>query len=127
MNSLRHVLAMLALLLSFGSAQALNIQPYSPAALQAAQQAGQPVALHFHADWCPTCRAQEKVFQSLKGNASLPLTLLVVNYDKERELKRALKVRAQSTLIVYRGSQETRRSGGETEAAALRDALKSAL
>lgn len=127
MKSLRHVLAMLALLLSFGSAQALNIQPYSPAALQAAQQAGQPVALHFHADWCPTCRAQEKVFQSLKGDASLPLTLLVVNYDKERELKRALKVRAQSTLIVYRGSQETRRSGGETEAAVLRDALKSAL
>uniref|UniRef100_UPI0035AE9566 thioredoxin family protein n=1 Tax=Hylemonella sp. TaxID=2066020 RepID=UPI0035AE9566 len=127
MKSLRYVLAMLALLLSFGSAQALNIQPYSPAALQAAQQAGQPVALHFHADWCPTCRAQEKVFQSLKGDASLPLTLLVVNYDKERELKRALKVRAQSTLIVYRGSQETRRSGGETEAAMLRDALKSAL
>lgn len=127
MKSLRQVLAMLALLLSFGSAQALNIQPYSPAALQAAQQAGQPVALHFHADWCPTCRAQEKVFQSFKGDASLPLTLLVVNYDKERELKRALKVRAQSTLIVYRGSQETRRSGGETEAAVLRDVLKSAL
>ncbi|MFN4362213.1 MAG: thioredoxin family protein [Hylemonella sp.] len=127
MKSLRHVLAALALLLSFGSAQALNIQPYSPAALQAAQQAGQPVALHFHADWCPTCRAQEKVFQSLRNDASLPLTLLVVDYDKERELKRALKVRAQSTLIVYRGSKETRRSGGETEAAALRDALKSAL
>ena len=127
MKSLRQVLAMLALLLSFGSAQALNIQPYSPAALQAAQQAGQPVALHFHADWCPTCRAQEKVFQSFKGDASLPLTLLVVNYDKERELKRELKVRAQSTLIVYRGSQETRRSGGETEATVLRDALKSAL
>ena len=127
MKSLRHVLAMLALLLSFGSAQALNIQPYSPAALQAAQQAGQPVALHFHADWCPTCRAQEKVFQSFKGDASLPLTLLVVNYDKERELKRELKVRAQSTLIVYRGSQEMRRSGGETDAAVLRDVLKSAL
>ena len=127
MISFRQALAALALLLTLGSAQALNIQPYSPAALQAAQQAGQPVALHFHADWCPTCRAQEKVFQSLKGDASLPLTLLVVNYDKERELKRALKVRAQSTLIVYRGSQETRRSGGETEAAVLRDVLKSAL
>jgi thiol:disulfide interchange protein len=127
MKSLRHVLAMLALLLSVGSVHALNIQPYSPAALQAAQQAGQPVALHFHADWCSVCRAQEKVLQSLKGDASLPLTLLVVNYDQERELKRQLKVRAQSTLIVYRGSQETRRSGGETEATALRDALKSAL
>lgn len=127
MISIRHVLATLALLLSLGNAHALDIQPYSAAALQAAQQVGKPVALHFHADWCPTCRAQDKVFQSFKSDASLPLTLLVVNYDKERELKRQLNVRTQSTLIVYKGPQETRRSGGETDAAALRMALKSAL
>jgi thiol-disulfide isomerase/thioredoxin len=126
MSILRIVLAALALALSFG-ATALEIRPYSAAALQAAQQAGQPVALHFHADWCPTCRAQEKVFQSFKADPGLPLTLLVVDYDKERALKRQLKVRTQSTLIVYRGSRETGRSGGETDAAALRGALASAL
>lgn len=126
MSILRIVLAALAFTLSFGAA-ALEIRPYSAAALQAAQQAGQPVALHFHADWCPTCRSQEKTFQSFKGDAKLPMTLLVVNYDQERELKRALKVRAQSTLVVYRGAQETRRSGGETDAAALRATLASAL
>lgn len=109
------------------AAQALEIQPYTPTALSAAQQAGKPVALHFHADWCPTCRAQEKSFQALKADKELDLTLLVVDYDKERELKKQLRVLAQSTVIVYKGSKETARSGGETDAAKLKAVLKSAL
>ena len=51
---------------------ALDIKPYSAQALSAEQQAGKPVTLHFHADWCPTCRAQEKVFQQWTGDASVP-------------------------------------------------------
>ncbi|MDH5205108.1 MAG: thioredoxin family protein, partial [Hylemonella sp.] len=105
----------------------LDIQPYSADALSAAQQAGQPVALHFHADWCPTCRAQTKVFQQFSADKVLDMTLLVVNYDKERELKRQLGVRTQSTLIVYRGAKETARLAGDTDADALRAALQSAL
>jgi thioredoxin 1 len=84
------------------------------------------VALHFHAPWCPTCRAQERVFQGWKGDSSVPGTLLVVDYDNERELRRTLGVRSQSTLIVYKGAKETRRLGGETDPAGLRAALDSA-
>ena len=127
MQTLNRLVAGLALFAAALSAQALEIQPYTPAALSAAQQAGKPVALHFHADWCPTCRAQEKSFQSLKADKDLVLTLLVVDYDKERELKKQLQVRAQSTVIVYKGSKETARSGGETDAAKLKAVLKSAL
>lgn len=127
MNSVRRILAALALLFTLGAAQALEIQPYSAAALNAAQQAGQPVALHFHADWCPTCRAQDQVFQTFKSDRTLPLTLLVVNYDQERQLRQQLKVRTQSTLVVYRGTRETKRLAGETDAAVLRGALQSAL
>lgn len=127
MRFLRSILASLALLLAFGAAHALDIQPYSAAALSAAQQAGKPVALHFHADWCPTCRAQEKVFQSLKSDSQLPVTLLVANYDRERALKQQLNVRTQSTLIVYRGSTETARLASDTDAAKLRAALHSAV
>ena len=127
MKLLPRILAALALLFTLSAAQALEIRPYSAAGLKAAQDAGQPVALHFHADWCPTCRAQTKAFEQLKTDPKLPLTLLVVNFDQERELKRELNVRAQSTLIVYRGTKETRRLSGETEATALRGALQSAI
>jgi thioredoxin 1 len=117
--------ATLALLANF--AQALDSKAYSAAALAEAQSAGKPVALHFHADWCPTCRTQEKAFKSMSAEPGLDITLLVVNYDTEIDLKRSLRVRSQSTLIVYKGRTETARLAGDTNADALRKALKSAL
>lgn len=108
-------------------ARALDIQPYSAAAFSQAQAADKPVALHFHAPWCPTCRAQQKTLQALKSDASLALTVLVADYDTEKALKQGLKVNAQSTLVVFRGQKETSRVVGETTAPALRAALKSAL
>lgn len=117
-----------ALLFALNSclALALDVQPYSAKTLAELQQAGKPVALHFHADWCPTCRAQEKVFNGWKGDAAVPGTLLVANYDNERELKKQYGVRSQSTIIVFKGSKETTRLGGETDAAKLRAALQTA-
>ena len=119
------LLAGLALSAAASLAVALDIQPYSPESLAAKQKAGEAVALHFHADWCPTCRAQEKVFNGWKGDATVPGTLLIVNYDKERELKRQLGVRTQSTVIVYKGSKETGRLAGDTDPKALRAVLES--
>ncbi len=108
-------------------AHALEIKPYSAQALAQAQKANQPVALHFHADWCPTCRAQEKVLQTLKAEPGLDLTVLVANYDTEKALKRQFKVNAQSTLIVLRGQKEAARLVGDTSDTGIRAALKSAI
>lgn len=121
--------ALLVALLGFGAAPAtaLETKPYSAPALTEAKQAGKPIALHFHADWCPTCRAQAKAFQALAAEAGLDVTILTVNYDTEAELKRSLNVRTQSTLIVYKGGQETARLAGVTDREALKKALKSAL
>lgn len=119
------LLAGLALAASASLAVALDIQPYSPETLATKQKAGEAVALHFHADWCPTCRAQEKVFNGWKGDAAVPGTLLIVNYDKERELKRQLGVRTQSTVIAYKGSKETGRLAGDTDPKALHAVLES--
>jgi len=116
--------------LTFAASQAfaLNIAPYSAEALKAAQAAGKPVALHFHATWCSTCRTQERAFLGMKGAPALKdVTLFVVDHDKEKALKQALKVRSQSTLIVYKGSQQTAFIAGETDPAALQASLKSAL
>lgn len=106
---------------------ALEVKPYSAVALAEAEKANQPVALHFHADWCPTCRAQDKVVQTLKTEKGLDLTLLTVNYDTEKELKRRFKVNSQSSLIVLRGQKETARLVGDTSIDGIRDALKTAL
>lgn len=105
-------------------ALALDIVPYSAQALDQAQKAGKGVALHFHADWCPTCRAQSKVFESWKGDAKVPGTLMVADYDKEKALKQKLGVRSQSTLIFYKGGKEESRLSGVTDPADLRQALR---
>lgn len=106
-------------------ANALDIKPYTAAALAQAQQSGQPVALHFHADWCPTCRAQALVLKRLQVESGLNLTVLVADYDAEKELRRRFNVRAQSTLIVFKGRTETARLTGDTSEDTIRNALKS--
>ena len=122
----RHALAASLLLASCWS-QALTVAPYSPSALAAAQKAGEPVVLHFHASWCPTCRAQDKAFEALKADPSLNVTLMEVDYDKEKALEKQMHVTAQSTLIVLHGATERSRSTGETDPARLKSTLQSAL
>ena len=115
------------LLASVTAAQALEIKPYTGAALADAQKAGKPVALHFHADWCPTCKAQDKSLAVLKAEPGLDVLLLVADYDTEKALKTRFKVRSQSTLVVLHGDQERARLVGDTSADAIRTALKSGL
>lgn len=121
-------LALLTLTLSawMAPAHALDIAPYSAQTLAQKQQAGEAVSLHFHAKWCPTCLVQEKAFNTFKGDATVTGTLLVVDYDQERELKRQMGIRAQSTLIVFKGQEQKHRSGGVTDPQALKAALLSA-
>ncbi len=129
---MKHTMKMIRLLLIAALAaaatwaQALTVAPYSEKALSAAQNAGQPVALHFHASWCPTCRAQDKAFEALKADPALNLTVLQADYDDERELKRALNIRTQATLIVYHGKEERTRVIGETAPDKLKAALQTA-
>jgi thiol:disulfide interchange protein len=130
-QSTRRLLITTATLLGLGMmaplARALEIKPFTQEALAAAQAAGQPVAVHFHAEWCTTCKQQEKVLAQLKTEAGLDLTLLVADYDKEKDLRRALKVRSQSTMVVFRGKEEKARLGGDTDPAKFRAAFKAAL
>ncbi len=125
--TLRQLIVSALLLSSAALTHAIEFQPYSAAALAAAQKADKPVALHFHADWCPTCRAQDKALQALKAEPGLEVTVLKVNYDTEKDLKRQYKVQSQSTMVVLRGDKERGRLVGDTAEAAIRTALKSAL
>ena len=118
----------LSLLGMTGVAHALDILPFDGAALSSLQGAGKPVAVHFHADWCPTCVNQSRALEQLKAGGDLKgMTVLVADYDKERELRRQHKVRSQSVLVVFKGTAEVARSAGETKPEQLRQALAKAL
>lgn len=108
------------------SALAMEIEAYSPEKLRQRQNAGEVVSLSFFAKWCSTCLIQERVFQSFKGDAAVPGTLLVVDYDQAPVIMKKLRVTAQSTLIVFKGHVEIHRSGGITDPGALRAALQAA-
>ena len=114
--------------LAAGRAQALEIRPFQDAALSGMQKAGKPVAVHFHADWCPTCVNQTRALEQLKASGELKgMTVLVADYDKEKELKRQLKVRSQSVIVVFKGAAEVARSNGETKPEQIQQALAKAL
>jgi thiol-disulfide isomerase/thioredoxin len=97
--------------------------PFNRAQFDAMRSAGKPVAIVFHADWCPTCRAQAPVLRDLAETPALKsLTLYVANFDTEKALKRSLRVTQQSTIVVFKGGKEIARSTGDTQRGRL-DAL----
>ena len=109
-------------------AAALEIKPFSQNELGALQGQGKPVTVHFHADWCPTCVSQAKSLEALKSDPDLKsMTVLVADYDKEKELRKTMKVRSQSVMVVYKGNQEITRVPGQTQAGEIKAALVKAL
>lgn len=84
--------------------------PYSREAFQAAQQKNENVVLHFYADWCSTCRAQKKTLGEMdKSGALKGVQIFAVNYDKETDLRKEMKVTSQATFIAWHGKTETGR------------------
>lgn len=89
--------------------------PYKKAAFDKAIAAGQPAIVYFHADWCPTCKAQEPLVQELlKESRMKDVTLFSADFDKESGLKKALRVSSQSTFVIFKGGKEAARSTGQT-------------
>lgn len=106
---------------------ALESKPFDQAAFTQAQLAGKTTALHFHADWCPTCKKQTASLVQLKADKDLDVTVFVANYDEEKQLKQKYGVRVQSTIIVFKGDAEKARLAGQTDAADIKLALAKGL
>ena len=112
---LRSLKTLLVLALMFGSfAVAKAGQPFNANAFEQAQAAGKAVLIDVSAPWCPTCRQQKPTIQGLER--SMPnLVVFEVDFDSAKDVLRRFRVQTQSTLIVFKGTNEMGRSTGETD------------
>jgi len=128
---MKHVMPVLVLLFMEGwvSAGAAAAEvPFNPQQFKAAEIAGKPVAVAFHAKWCSTCREQAATLAALMGNSELKaLTLYVADFDRDQALRRSLSVTRPSTIVVFKGRKEIARTVGDIQPKSLATLLKRAL
>ena len=118
----RHLLAGLAGLsasvLAAGHASALEFIDYTGNELEGLAASGVPYLINFHATWCPTCAAQQRVLDALQGEseAYAAIPILRVDWDDygNGELARNLAIPRRSTLVLMRGNSELGRLVAET-------------
>ncbi len=109
---MRSIFVATALFLSVDAAQALEAQPYSQKAFDAAQAAGKPIVISIWAAWCPV---QDPILYSLiKKPGFDDVVVLEIEFDRQKDLVRQFGARMQSTLIAFHGKDERARSVGDT-------------
>lgn len=114
---LRLITFLLGLLLSSAApAFAAEIRAYDPAIFQTARDSGAPILVDIAATWCPTCKAQKPIIEELAARSEFSeLLVLEVDFDSQKDVAREFGAMSQSTLIVFRGQDETGRSVGDTD------------
>jgi thioredoxin 1 len=90
--------------------------------------AADAIVVHVHADWCPVCRKQQPIIQSLAADPAMAkVRFIQVNFDKDRDFLKTYKVSSQSTILVFRGGKEVARLTGVTDAAEIKQKLEAAV
>jgi len=118
----------LAIAAPFAPARADSAVPFSAEAFKAAQASGSPILIEIHADWCPTCKAQNPILDKLTSNAKFKdLKVFRVDFDAMKPVVRQFGAQMQSTLIVFKGSAEQGRSVGDTKEASIEALLDKSL
>lgn len=103
-------------------------QKFTMAAFEAAQAAGKPVLVDVTAPWCPTCKAQAPIINSLLARPEFKgMAVFEVDFDSQKDVLTSLKVGRQSTIITFKGRQEVSRTTGETKADAIEKQLRAAI
>jgi thioredoxin-like negative regulator of GroEL len=108
-------------------AQALDIQDYDAARVQAAMASGQPVVVHVYAPWCLQCHMQKSILDGLKA-ADEYKTLVVfrVDYDNQKDIV-AMFDCPRATVIAYKGGKEVKRMSWGMTQVSVEEVLKAAL
>jgi thioredoxin 1 len=127
MRLVRVLLVAVLPLLVVAPAFAAETLPFSAAAFAAAQKADKPILVYIRASWCPTCAAQKPILDRLKAEPEFKhLVVLTVDFDTQKTVVRDFHATMQSTLIAFKGTRETGRSVGDTNAQSIELLLRSA-
>ena len=102
--------------------------PITAADLAEIEKKGKSAVVSVHADWCSTCKSQDKVLANLMKDPEFKnVTFYQLEFDTQKDLLKTLKVRSQSTIIVFKGGKEVARATGDTKEAALSKLAKQAI
>jgi len=110
------IAAALATASLFSPVSARSPVPFTDEAFKAAQVSGSPILIEIHADWCPTCKAQQPILDKLTSEPKFKdLKIFRVDFDSMKPQVKAFGAQMQSTLIVFKGTTEQGRSVGDTK------------
>ena len=78
--------------------------------------------------WCLVCRAQNRVLDQLAKRPEFAnVVVFEVDFDNQKDAVKNFNARMQSTLIAFKGAQETKRLVGDTATETIEGLLKSTL
>lgn len=105
---------------------------YEPGLLKKRLNAGETVFLDFKADWCGTCRAQERVINALKSaNPAYEANITFINVDWDvygkSQLVARMRIPRRSTLVALKGDDELGRIVADTREEKIRELMDIAL
>ncbi len=99
------------------SAHALDKEPFTQARFESLQEQGEVILVDVYAIWCPTCAKQQEVLKTYKEkNPKKSFHVLVVDFDKDKDIVRQFRAPRQSTLLLYKGKEQFWFSVAETRA-----------
>lgn len=109
-------------------ASAAQFRSFDSRAFAAAQAQGRPILVDISAQWCSTCKVQEKHIAKITRNPAFDkLVVFKLDYDNQKAERRQLNVPRQSTLIVFKGRRETGRSVADTNPRSLELLIRKAV
>lgn len=89
------------------SSLALDAENYSQARFEQLQSENALILVDIYATWCPTCAKQGKILEAyLEQNPESELKVLRVDFDDQKEVVKKFRAPRQSTLYLYRGSDQ---------------------
>jgi len=93
----------LTLLSSLGAAR----EPFENSRFIQLQDDNAVVLVHIEAEWCSICAIQKRVLNMFKrGHPDVPVHILTINFDTEKEKVKQFRAPRQSTFALYRGHNQ---------------------